>query len=86
MISRRFIGGPGEDRTLDLCDANAALSQLSYGPIAHKSCSFIIHDSAQNVKMNFYNFAAKLHVNFCLPVCQTKSAPLLRAGRLIAGD
>ena len=25
-------GGPGEDRTLDLCVANAALSQLSYGP------------------------------------------------------
>ena len=28
-----FFGGPGGIRTLDLCDANAALSQLSYGPI-----------------------------------------------------
>ena len=27
-----FSGGPEEDRTLDLCIANAALSQLSYGP------------------------------------------------------
>ena len=28
-----LFGGPEEDRTLDLCIANAALSQLSYGPI-----------------------------------------------------
>ena len=28
-----FFGGPGGIRTLDLCDANAALSQLSYRPI-----------------------------------------------------
>ena len=27
------IGGLEGDRTLDLCDANAALSQLSYEPI-----------------------------------------------------
>ena len=27
------IGGAEEDRTPDLCIANAALSQLSYGPI-----------------------------------------------------
>ena len=27
------FGGPGGIRTLDLCDANAALSQLSYGRI-----------------------------------------------------
>ena len=26
------IGGPEEDRTLDLTDANRTLSQLSYGP------------------------------------------------------
>jgi hypothetical protein len=36
-IGNRFgfflFGGPGGIRTLDLCDANAALSQLSYGPI-----------------------------------------------------
>ncbi len=29
----RQIGGLEGDRTLDLCDANAALSQLSYEPI-----------------------------------------------------
>ncbi len=29
----RFIGGAEEDRTPDLCIANAALSQLSYGPV-----------------------------------------------------
>ena len=28
-----LFGGDGEDRTLDLCVANAALSQLSYAPI-----------------------------------------------------
>ena len=28
-------GGPGGIRTLDLCDANAALSQLSYEPISY---------------------------------------------------
>ena len=28
-----FYGGLEGDRTLDLCDANAALSQLSYEPI-----------------------------------------------------
>ncbi len=27
------FGGDGEDRTLDLCVANAALSQLSYAPV-----------------------------------------------------
>ena len=29
---RPFYGGPKEDRTPDLCIANAALSQLSYRP------------------------------------------------------
>mgnify|MGYP006923586479 CR=1 FL=1 len=28
-----FCGGLEGDRTLDLCDANAALSQLSYEPV-----------------------------------------------------
>ena len=28
-----MVGGPEGIRTLDLCVANAALSQLSYGPI-----------------------------------------------------
>lgn len=29
------FGGDGEDRTPDLCNANATLSQLSYAPIAN---------------------------------------------------
>lgn len=29
-----FYGGPEGDRTLGLCDANAVLSQLSYGPVS----------------------------------------------------
>lgn len=33
ICSLRRRGGPEEDRTLDLCVANAALSQLSYGPV-----------------------------------------------------
>ncbi len=31
-MDRRCGGGPEGSRTLDLCDANAALSQLSYKP------------------------------------------------------
>lgn len=30
-----LFGGPEEDRTLDLTDANRTLSQLSYGPKQH---------------------------------------------------
>ena len=33
-------GGPEGDRTLDLCVANAALSQLSYGPVS--ACNEVI--------------------------------------------
>ena len=33
----RKVGGEEEDRTPDLCIANAALSQLSYPPIDKKS-------------------------------------------------
>src|SRR6476469_5221355 len=32
-VNRRLDGGRGEDRTPDLCIANAALSQLSYAPL-----------------------------------------------------
>ena len=32
-LGREKDGGPEEDRTPDLCIANAALSQLSYGPV-----------------------------------------------------
>ena len=33
VFMRIFVGGPEGIRTLGLCDANAALSQLSYGPV-----------------------------------------------------
>ena len=33
-------GGAEEDRTPDLCIANAALSQLSYGPVFFKTLSY----------------------------------------------
>ena len=36
MLRRLCAGGPEGDRTLGLCVANAALSQLSYEPIAFK--------------------------------------------------
>ena len=32
-VTRAKAGGRGEDRTRDLCIANAALSQLSYAPL-----------------------------------------------------
>ncbi len=32
LISQGAVGGPDQDRTDDLCIANAALSQLSYRP------------------------------------------------------
>ena len=36
-----FCGGLEGDRTLDLCDANAALSQLSYEPILTDIIDFV---------------------------------------------
>lgn len=39
------FGGDGEDRTPDLCNANATLSQLSYAPI----CSCIIAPLRQKI-------------------------------------
>ena len=38
-MASRLFGGDGEDRTLDLCVANAALSQLSYAPTLEKKRS-----------------------------------------------
>ena len=37
-VSGGKIGGRGEDRTLGLCIANAALSQLSYAPHSVVEC------------------------------------------------
>ena len=41
----RNFGGDGEDRTPDLCNANATLSQLSYAPIAIE----LYHISPENL-------------------------------------
>ncbi len=38
---RHCAGGPEGSRTLGLCDANAALSQLSYRPIAYLKLNYI---------------------------------------------
>jgi hypothetical protein len=50
-----FLGGPEGDRTLDLCVANAALSQLSYRP-SRSMTLLIIHHSPIH---------AKHRVSFC---------------------
>ena len=42
------FGGPEEDRTLDLTDANRTLSQLSYGPVSLSNG--IIHHPKENFK------------------------------------
>ena len=41
LIKNGFIGGEEEDRTPDLCIANAALSQLSYPPRHVQSLAMI---------------------------------------------
>ena len=48
-VQRHAAGGPEGDRTLDLCVANAALSQLSYKPIKTKNIF------AKQKKKNFSN-------------------------------
>lgn len=42
------FGGDGEDRTPDLCNANATLSQLSYAPIADT----LYHKESTTVRIN----------------------------------
>jgi hypothetical protein len=63
-----YDGGPEGIRTLDLCDANAALSQLSHEPtffqIAHLSL-FIITLSARLAKPK----SGKSHAIFCQSLC-----------------
>lgn len=43
-----IFGGDGEDRTPDLCNANATLSQLSYAPIA----DILYHKESTTVLIN----------------------------------
>ena len=50
------FGGPGGIRTLDLCVANAALSQLSYGPIFCSTAN-IITQSFKKIQSYFLFFA-----------------------------
>ena len=51
-----LFGGPGGIRTLDLCVANAALSQLSYGPIFCSTAN-IITQSFKKIQSYFLFFA-----------------------------
>ena len=53
---RWTYGGPGGIRTLDLCVANAALSQLSYGPIFCSTAN-IITQSFKKIQSYFLFFA-----------------------------
>lgn len=49
------IGGPEEDRTLDLTDANRTLSQLSYGPKQHIDYKPMLSKS----QLLFFDFSEK---------------------------
>ena len=52
-------GGPEEIRTLDLTDANRALSQLSYKPVLNFTNASILHENAAvNIQLHsfFKNF------------------------------
>ena len=69
-----FIGGDEEDRTPDLCIANAALSQLSYTPnflLLRKSCDLrrrrIMHESLDKCKRYFQAMRLKITVPLVPP-------------------
>lgn len=49
------FGGPEEDRTLDLTDANRTLSQLSYGPKQHIDYKPMLSKS----QLLFFDFSEK---------------------------
>ena len=49
-----FIGGDGEDRTLDLLNAIQALSQLSYAPTSDIILSYLQYYCKKNLKAVFY--------------------------------
>ena len=52
QFNNKLAGGAEGDRTLDLSIANAALSQLSYGPVHHKIYLIFISGSKRS-KINF---------------------------------
>ena len=52
QFNNKLAGGAEGDRTLDLSIANAALSQLSYGPIRRKIYLILI-SGCKRSKINF---------------------------------
>ena len=63
-FSATLVGGPGGIRTLDLCDANAALSQLSYRPINSFDSYRLYHGRGQKSSKFSYLFSAsKIYVS-----------------------
>ena len=52
QFNNKLAGGAEGDRTLDLSIANAALSQLSYGPI-HRKIYLIFISGSKRSKINF---------------------------------
>ncbi len=63
-FSATLVGGPGGIRTLDLCDANAALSQLSYRPINSFDIYRLYHGRGQKSSKFSYLFSAsKIYVS-----------------------
>ena len=52
QFNNKLVGGAEGDRTLDLSIANAALSQLSYGPVQRKIYLIFISGSKRS-KINF---------------------------------
>ena len=63
-FSATLVGGPGGIRTLDLCDANAALSQLSYRPINSFDIYRLYHGRGQkSSKISYLFSASKIYVS-----------------------
>ena len=60
-----YFGGDGEDRTPDLCNANATLSQLSYAPIADT----LYHKCSTTVRIIVAKPTDWLRINHWLVVC-----------------
>ncbi len=61
-----FCGGLEGDRTLDLCDANAALSQLSYEPKLILQRQMLLYHNFLHCKDCFF----QKDENFLLPICR----------------
>ena len=61
-----IFGGLEGDRTLDLCDANAALSQLSYEPKLILQRQMLLYHNFLHCKDCFF----QKDENFLLPICR----------------